>query len=1732
MEGIGANPWSDVMFVSKETAPRRTLPVSPEFVIGLVNGPEEVSITLPDGRTAVGVIERRFIDDDGKPEGLEGRVVKPGEGRFVFRLQPAGDIAGPVTGHILLHADFTGYRVLKGDDGKSYLTELPKGEVICLMPASQEADNDAPEEIPAEHPSNIPIPVYQNGVIPLQSMPGATGVIYLDFDGEPGPHEGWGSFDALPSGSTTSQIREVWARVAEDFAPFKLNVTTDLKVFLGAPRNSRQRCIVTPTKNAAPTAGGVAYLGSFNSNGDSPCWAFYSTGKNSAEVISHEIGHTLGLSHDGRITPDEDYYGGHGSGTVAWAPIMGVGYSRNLTQWSKGEYTSANQLQNDLNIIVTQNNTVAYRTDDAGPAHATAAELEIFGNGSVDDEGTISHYTDVDAFRFKTTGGALSLAIAPVSQGPNLDISAAIYDAEGNQIIVDNPDAALNATLSTSLVAGEYTVRVEGVGRGDPLTTGYTDYGSLGQYTIIGTIAGATGPARFTVSENSVQGAAVGTPTPSNNHGSAALSWSITAGNTNSAFAIDPSTGRITVATPSVFDYEVLGGNWIDPPVFQLTVSVTNGSDSALNETLPVVITVTDVNEMPSLSGSSITAVSRTVAGTVLGKVTASDPDTFDFLSYSIVAGNAGGKFAVNPAGEIIAAGSWDDTGLSHSLTIRATDQGTPALFAEAVIQVSVIPVPASYTPGELYHTMYDSITGSALTALTGSASFPLAVSRELRITDFTDITRGDNYGSTIRAWLIAPASGNYRFWISGDDSTELYFNSAGNPSAASLIAYRTSATGYQTFTSSSTQQSAVIPLTAGQVCYIEARHKEASGGDHLSVAWEIRNAADTVLQAREVIPGRYLSPHRMNYSPRVTSEESVVYRNAYQGATAARTVSADVNTGQSVSWSITSGNAGGLFAIDASTGRIFVLDAAGLAASTAATIPITVRATDDGSPTLSGTGTITLRLRDPDFINTAGLIQEFWDNVSGNTLSGLYNLARYQTDRPDRLTKITSFNSGKDVGNNYGARVRAFVSPPTSGAYRFYIASDDHSVLRLSTDANPANAIQIASVNGSTDPLEWTAQVSQTSEEINLVAGQKYFIEAIVKEGTGGDHVAVAWTGPGIAAPTVLADADTEPYDSNKAPTFASSSYQFSTVSNPFQGEIIGSVAATDSPFEEICYAIVSGNTAGNFTIDPLTGAFRVAASGGLVTGASYQLQVGAQDTGHGRNFTPRVTLVPVTITVSGLDQPPQFPDPPTLGSHSFEQPISIDLRVFVSDPGDTLTFGMVSGPAWLSLSPSGMLTGNPASATFGDHWLTVSVSDSHDHTVQGMLKLVIDGSRPVIGSTLALSGATGTMISGTVSSGSAANAATADNGSFILREGNSGVSPNQISLLEHQWVFTTPTNRFATLRVKAHHSSNTEDDHFQFAISTDGGASFQDAVLVTTTAYSSLIQTHTFATGGTGQVIVRVTDTDRTLGRSALHNLAIDLMNIELNGNEPPSLTDATFGTVPHAPIGTVLGTVQASPGDAGQTVSFSINSGNGAGLFAIDSGGQLTVSGDIPISPSSYKLIVAGVDSGLPPLTHYAVVTVNVENSLAIAGESVLAWSSGTRTYQSLVNDGTLRLADPAVLNVSGTFTNNGVLDLIHWSGALPPGFVNHGIILDRSSLKTHSAVKAGTMFQFTASGYAGHLYQLKTATDLAGPWIDSGSPVTGNGTPAAPQDIPFSAPAAESRRFYRIEITPAF
>jgi hypothetical protein len=120
-------------------------------------------------------------------------------------------------------------------------------------------------------------------------------------------------------------------------------------------------------------------------------------------------------------------------------------------------------------------------------------------------------------------------------------------------------------------------------------------------------------------------------------------------------------------------------------------------------------------------------------------------------------------------------------------------------------------------------------------------------------------------------------------------------------------------------------------------------------------------------------------------------------------------------------------------------------------------------------------------------------------------------------------VVNLGVFESPSNQGDGFGARYRGYICAPESGNYTFFFASDNGGELYVSTDANPANKRLIASLPYCSWalPREWTKYPEQKSALINLVAGQKYYVEALYREGAGGDNLAVAWQKP--STPTVL---------------------------------------------------------------------------------------------------------------------------------------------------------------------------------------------------------------------------------------------------------------------------------------------------------------------------------------------------------------------------------------------------------------------------------------------------------------------------------------------------------------------------------------------------------------------------------------------------------------------------------
>jgi PKD repeat protein len=366
----------------------------------------------------------------------------------------------------------------------------------------------------------------------LHSRPGAKRTIYLNFRGATISNTAWSSttLTALPfdtdgspytfSTAELQRIQTIWQRVVEDYAPFDVDVTTeqppgDRLTRAGSSDDIFGTTVVITSRSGvySCSCGGVAYLGVFDDTSDfyKPALVFWdalgASEKNVAEAISHEAGHNMGLGHDG--TASAGYYTGHGSGATGWAPIMGVGYYQALVQWSRGQYSGANNVQDDYAVM--QVNGLPLRPDDHGGSIATASAMsrsDANGLSTFGAEGVIERPGDVDAFAFYAAAGTATVTLRPAARSANLDAVVELRDAAGQLLASANPLEALDASLSFALpAAGNYYVSVKGSGKGDPLLTGYSDYGSLGQYALAVTApAGSGQPPTAVLTANPVSG--------------------------------------------------------------------------------------------------------------------------------------------------------------------------------------------------------------------------------------------------------------------------------------------------------------------------------------------------------------------------------------------------------------------------------------------------------------------------------------------------------------------------------------------------------------------------------------------------------------------------------------------------------------------------------------------------------------------------------------------------------------------------------------------------------------------------------------------------------------------------------------------------------------------------------------------------------------------------------------------------------------------------------------------------------------------------------------------------------------------------------------------------------------------------------------------------------------------------------------------------------------------------
>jgi hypothetical protein len=225
----------------------------------------------------------------------------------------------------------------------------------------------------------------------------------------------------------------------------------------------------------------------------------------------------------------------------------------------------------------------------------------------------------------------------------------------------------------------------------------------------------------------------------------------------------------------------------------------------------------------------------------------------------------------------------------------------------------------------------------------------------------------------------------------------------------------------------------------------------------------------------------------------------------------------------------------------------------------------------------------------------TTGLLAwEYFPGITGTATADLLSSPDWP-ENPVQVRHLTSFDTipalGGDFAEQFGGKLSGWLTPTETGSYRFFIRSDDASDLLLSLTGQPENADLIAwepvCCGAFEEPLE---TATETSLPISLTAGQKYYLSAEYKEGTGGDYVQVAWRKEGDATPasslTPIPGTLFESYAPAEPPRFDQPTVSGGTVTFTWTGT--GTLEESSNLTD---WSAVAGNPASGYQVTPGAG-------------------------------------------------------------------------------------------------------------------------------------------------------------------------------------------------------------------------------------------------------------------------------------------------------------------------------------------------------------------------------------------------------------------------------------------------------------------------------------------------------------------------------------------------------------
>ena len=1184
-----------------------------------------------------------------------------------------------------------------------------------------------------------------------------------------------------------------------------------------------------------------------------------------------------------------------------------------------------------------------------------------------------------------------------------------LHSHKSPQIISDVNDILFeyNATSSTKIIPLAHTyISVDSIFYSGNVTL--TPYSSIILFKSSNNIQNQQPNIQnqgFFINENSVNGTNAGTVVASDPDAGQTLSYSILSGNTGGAFAINTSTGVLTVANSSALNFEVT-------PSFALVVKVQDNGTGLLSSQALVIVSLTDANESPTVNNQNFDVIEFAANGTSAGTVIASDPDAGQLLSYSIASGNTGNAFLINATtGELTVANS---TALNYLvnptfvLNITVTDNGTGNLSDNAIVIITVIQTPnqAPIINNQAFSVAENSVNGTnagtviasdpdagqtlSYSILSGNAGGAFAINASAGVLTVANssalnfevtpyfaliIKVQDNGTGTLSSQAIvtvlltdineAPVINNQALSVAENSAngTNVGTVVASDPDAGQVLAY--------SIFSGNTGGAFAINTSTGVLTVANSSILNFEINPSFALIVKVQDNGSVALSSQASVTINLVN---VNEAPVVTNQLFIINENSPNGTLVGTVIASDPDAGQVLAYSILSGNVTNDFVINATTGVISVANSSALNFEENSSFALLINVQDNGVGNLSSQAIATVALND---VNETPIINNQFFTLAENSSNGTIVGTVVSTDPDAGQVHVYSIISGNENGT--------FSINATSG---------------IITIAN--------------------------STALNFEENSSFALVVNVQD-----------NGPGNLSSQAIIKVSLT--DVNENPTVDNQTFSVNEFAQ--NGTEVGTVEAIDPDAgQTLTYTITAGNTNNAFEINSATGLITTINSYAIsyLNIPVFYLMVRVYDNGAGNLFNDCIITIHV---LPGINQPPVINDQTFFVNENSINGSSVGfVEAFDPDAGQILNYSILTGNianAFAINSLTGEITiTNSFALNYNSNpifILTVNVQDNGTLSLEDQATVTINlldtNEPPVITNqtyntiehqpvgtqvcaVLASGSGSGNSLSYSIQAGNIGNSfainsytgdLTINNPNAVCYEGNpefdllvkvqdsEGLAAEAIVTVKVMDINENPVcnNQVFSIHENALYNTivgtviATEPDFNQTLTYTIVSGNLNNAFSLSETDGLIKVNNSAALNYENNQVFTLVVSVqDNGLGNLITNStITINLLDV----NEYPVFENQVFEVVENSASGTVIGYLSASDPDAGQSIIYSIIGGNEDQTFALNPAtGLLSVADPallfFDLNPI-YTLTVIAQDNSTNSLVTLALATISV-------------------------------------------------------------------------------------------------------------------------------------------------------